>query len=199
MIIARAGARVLVDGSYVGLTSDELGGLLVQGVAARASRVEAFRPGYAPAQTMVRIQEGELTYLQLVEHIPKPLVQEVGQLVLEREVGDLIVLAQPASPEVTIRIQSAGKMVEGTAPAVFRSLAAARTRIFVNIGGTELQHDFDVRVGEQVELIVDQQRRRVFERTVVPSNETKSSEGAPAPSQPPSPPQPSQTPRRKPL
>ena len=108
-IKSEPGVSVFLDNNFIGKTSSDVGGLIIEGVSPGNHVIKVLKKGFNPQEKRISINEGEVFTYQVKPFIPKVNIEQTGNSEdqqIDLQVGDLEIQSIPI--EISIIIPKLG-------------------------------------------------------------------------------------------
>lgn len=143
-VTCEPGVQVFLNGTLQGITSAEVGGLILQEVAAGTHTLKVIKPGFNPQEAAVQVTAGKVFEFRVRPFTPKVEITERGQAVQQQvvlQVGKLLVQSLPVAcairiPDLALESSKtsdeweAAQVPVGQYTAVFQALGKSLTNTF---------------------------------------------------------------------
>ena len=155
------GAMVLLDDNFVGNTSSELGGLILQDVPAGSYTIKIVKEGFQPQSVRVNLKANEIYVYEVKEFIPKVDVKQAGEAdtdIIRQKVGSLLIETIPVDciieiPKLYIDKDNQGNKTLKTWQ--IPSIPVGNYKVnFISLG-KKVEYSFEIEEGSKKHLLIN--------------------------------------------
>ncbi|MFH1311967.1 MAG: hypothetical protein ABIJ00_01955 [Candidatus Eisenbacteria bacterium] len=181
---APEGVQILLDDTLKGVTSEDLGGLILQEVSIGRHEIKALRDGFCPKSFQINVQPGKVSVCEISTLAPQIQIAQTGassEIDIQQHVGSLKIQSLPI--DCAIRIPALDIAWRKTKDEwVASGIPVGEYRTIFSALGRELNHAVVIEDGVRRHLMVNFIHSTVTDITLPPepepSTETLSSPSA---------------------
>jgi len=168
------GATVFLDGNFVGNTSSELGGLILQDVPAGSHQIKIVKEGFEPQSVKIDLKVNEIYVYEVIEFIPQLDVTQEGEAdidTIKQKVSSLLIETIPIDciieiPKLNINKEHYGNKTKKTWEISNIPIGSYRVN-FIALG-KKVEYELKLEEGIQKHLLVNILNNEVKEIVPLP-------------------------------
>jgi len=155
------GAMVLLNDNFVGNTSSEVGGLILQDVPAGSYMIKIVKEGFQPQSVRIDLKANEIYVYEVKEFIPKLDVKQAGESdsdTIRQKVGSLLIETIPVDciieiPGLNIDRDNYGDKTKKTWE--ISKIPVDSYQVNFIALGKKVEYNFNVEEGKQKHLLIN--------------------------------------------
>jgi hypothetical protein len=163
------GAMVFLDNNFVGTTSSELGGLILQDVPADSHQIKIVKEGFEPQSVKIDLMVNEIYVYEVKEFIPQLDVTQEGEAdtdTIKKRVGSLLIETLPIDciieiPKLNINKEHYGNKTKKTW--VISNISIGSYKLNFIALGKKIEYELKIEEGTQKHLLVNILKNEVKE------------------------------------
>jgi len=165
---SQSGVTVFLDGTMKGVTSDDVGGLIISEVPAGRHDIKAIREGYRPKTDTIVVESGKVAVFEIGTFTPKINVTQSGkssETAIKKRIGSLKIQSLPIDCRISIP-ELGLKELKAKDEWVASGIPVGEYQATFSAIGKDLDYRLTIVENQQLHLMVDFVKRKVQDLTL---------------------------------
>lgn len=152
------GIQIFLDGNLKGISSDDVGGMILQDIPAGRHQIKAVKSGFQPQVETLEVSQGQVATLTFKPFVPKLKISESGaqqEAQVKLKVGILLMQSLPIECGITIKALGVNGIRKTKDQWKVEGIPVGSYEIIGSALGKTLTHSFDIVDGQTTELMLN--------------------------------------------